>query len=52
MLTVQNLNYKSISCKISGFHTAVVSLVSTFEDFKPANQLNIPEDQYAQSRRY
>jgi hypothetical protein len=29
------------------FHGGAVSLVGRFEDCKPANQRNIPEDQYA-----
>jgi hypothetical protein len=32
------------------FHSTVCSLVSRFKDFKPANQRNIPEDHYRESR--
>jgi hypothetical protein len=32
-------------CQILGFLSVVVSPVGRFEDFKPANQRNIPEDQ-------
>jgi len=40
----KTLNYKSSSCDIQGFHRLVASLVSRFEDIKPANQKNIPQD--------
>jgi len=40
----KTLNYKSNNCEIQGFHRFVASLVSRFEEFKPANQRNIPED--------
>jgi hypothetical protein len=40
----KTLHYKRNNYDIQGFHRFVTSLVSRFEDFKPANQRNIPED--------
>jgi len=38
------LNYNSNNYEIQGFHRFVASLVSRFEEFKPANQRKVPED--------
>jgi putative IMPACT (imprinted ancient) family translation regulator len=42
---------KNSNCEIWGLGDDV-SPVGTFEDFKPLNEQNIPEDQYPQSRQY
>jgi hypothetical protein len=41
---------KSSNCEIWSFHSIAVSLVGRPEDFKPANQRNMSEDQYPESR--
>jgi hypothetical protein len=35
-----------------GFPQRYLSLVDTFEDFQLANQRNIPEEQYPESKHY
>lgn len=46
------LNYKSSKREILGCHSVLVPLDGRFEDLKLANQRNIPEDKYPESKHF